>query len=173
MTGIRVRALTATGMAAAAVIATLGGVAAPADAAETKSLKISGELEIAPDLEILEIKAEGTTDAEGKTTGTYVATLLAGDDDNPPLPFKVKGPITCIYTEGNTASLVYPITGTEPNLVPPAPLKDVLAVQITVRKGDENTVGGVNGPAPTHSFRGCNPGGATPYEFDGGDIEIN
>ncbi|MDV6311219.1 hypothetical protein R3Q15_04795 [Gordonia amicalis] len=168
MTGIRVRALTATGVAAAAALVATLGVTAPADAAETKSLKASGELEIAPDLEILEIKAEGTTDAEGKTTGTYVATLLAGDDDNP-LPFKVKGPITCIYTEGNTASLVYPITGTEPNLVP-APLRDALAVQITVRKGDENTVG-VNGPAPTHSFRGCNPG-ATPYEFDG-DIEIN
>ncbi|MCZ4650765.1 hypothetical protein O4157_04855 [Gordonia amicalis] len=170
MTGIRVRALTATGVAAAAALVATLGVTAPADAAETKSLKASGELEIAPDLEILEITAEGTTDAEGKTTGTYVATLLAGDDDNP-LPFKVKGPITCIHTEGNTASLVYPITGTEPNLVP-APLKDALAVQITVRKGageDDNKVG-VNGPAPTASFRGCKPG-ATPYEFDG-DIEI-
>ncbi|TSD97856.1 hypothetical protein FOV72_07350 [Gordonia rubripertincta] len=163
--GIRARTLAATGLAAAAVFATFG-VAAPADAAETKSLMIEGELEVA-DLDLLAIKAEGLTNAEGKTTGTYEATLLAGDDDNP-LPLKVKGPITCIHTDGDTASLVYPIGATDPNLVP-TPLKDALAVQITVRKGDPSKVG-VNGPAPTGSFSGCTPA-ATPFEFDG-DIEI-
>lgn len=169
MTAFRTRTLAASGLAAAAVLASVG-VAAPADAAETKSLKISGELEIAPDLEVLEIKADGVTEDKGKTTGTYVATLLAGDDDNP-LPFKVKGPITCIHTDGNTASLVYPIAATDPNLIP-AGLSEALAVQITVRKGageDDNKVG-VNGPAPTASFNGCKPA-ATPFDFDG-DIEI-
>ncbi|WP_232718824.1 hypothetical protein [Gordonia metallireducens] len=169
MTAFRTRTLAASGLAAAAVFASIG-VAAPADAAETKSLKISGELEIAPDLEVLEITADGVTDDKGKTTGTYVATLLAGDDDNP-LPFKVKGPITCIHTDGNTASLVYPIAATDPNLIP-AGLSEALAVQITVRKGpgeDDNKVG-VNGPAPTDSFKGCKPA-ATPYAFDG-EIEI-
>ncbi|GAA14096.1 hypothetical protein QEN40_09085 [Gordonia alkanivorans] len=165
MTGFRARALSTTALAAAAVFATLA-VSAPADAAQTKSLMIEGELEIA-DLDLLAIKAVGATNAEGKTTGTYEATLLAGDDDNP-LPFKVKGPITCIHTDGDTASLVYPISATDPNLIP-APLQDALAVQITVRKGDPSKVG-VNGPAPTGSFSGCEPA-ATPYEFDG-DIEI-
>ncbi|MEO9329813.1 hypothetical protein [Gordonia aurantiaca] len=162
----RTRTLPASGLAAAAVLAGLG-VTAPAGAAEPVALEISGELEIAPDLEILEIRADATTDADGKTTGTYEATLLAGDDDNP-LPVKVKGPITCIHTGENVASLVYPISSTVPNLVPGA-LKDAFAVQITVRKGVQDKVG-VNGPAPTDSFDGCKPA-ATPFDFDG-DIEI-
>lgn len=165
MTGFRARATGISALAAAAVFATLG-VSAPANAAETKSLTIEGELEIA-DLDVLAIKAEGVTDDTGKSTGTYEATLLAGDDDNP-LPFTVRGPITCIHTDGDTASLVYPISATDPNLIP-APLKDALAVQITVRKGEPSKVG-VNGPAPTDSFSGCKPA-ATPFEFDG-DIEI-
>ncbi|WP_168706759.1 hypothetical protein [Gordonia paraffinivorans] len=166
MSGTRARALTAIGLAAAAAFAGLG-VSAPADAAEPRSLSIEGELEIAPDLELLAIKAQGTTDENGKTTGTYEATLLAGDDDYP-LPFTVKGPITCIHAGKDVASLVYPIAATTPDLVPAA-LKNALAIQITVRKGTQDKVG-VNGPAPTGSFSGCAPA-ATPFDFDG-DIDI-
>ncbi|GAA4660952.1 hypothetical protein [Gordonia humi] len=146
--------------------AVVGAVATPtADAAPPASLHIAGDLQIAPGVHVLDIEATGARDAHGTTTGTYTATLMNGRSK---LPFQVKGPITCIWTHGDTASLVYPISGTVPNLVPAA-AKNMAAVQITVRKGAVDRVG-VMGPAPTGSFRGCAPA-ATPFRFDG-DIAI-
>lgn len=155
------RFLPAASLAAAAVVA---ATVSPAGAAEPASLTIEGDLEIAPGIHLLHIDAEGTTKA-GKTSGTYTATLMNGRSK---VPFQIKGPVTCIDTRGDAASLVYPISATDPNLVP-APLKDMLAVQISVRKGSTDRVG-VMGPAPTSSFKGCAPA-ATPFRFDG-DIAI-
>ncbi|ALG85278.1 hypothetical protein [Gordonia phthalatica] len=156
------RLLPAAGLAAAAV---LGGTAAPAQAATPESLTIVGDLEIAPGIHLLNIDAHGTTDESGHTTGTYTATLMNGMSK---VPFQIKGPVTCIDTDKDSAALVYPISNTNPNLVPAA-LKDAFAVKISVRKGTTDHVG-VMGPAPTQSFHGCTPG-ATPFAFRG-DITI-
>lgn len=156
------RLLPAAGLAAAAVVA---ATVAPANAAEPASLSIDGDLEIAPGVHLLHIDAHGSTTKDGKTSGTYTATLMNGRSN---VPFQIKGPVTCIDTRGDSAALVYPISATAPNLVP-APLKDVLAVQISVRKASTDRVG-VMGPAPTSSFTGCAPA-ATPFRFDG-DIAI-
>ncbi|MGO3325936.1 hypothetical protein [Gordonia sp. (in: high G+C Gram-positive bacteria)] len=156
------RLLPVAGLAAVAV---LGATGAPAQAAESASLSIDGDLEIMPGVHLLNIDAEGTRTDAGKTSGTYTATLMNGMSK---VPFQIKGPVTCIDTRGDAAALVYPISATAPNLVPD-PLKDMLAVKISVRKGAADRVG-VMGPAPTSSFRGCAPE-TTPFRFDG-DIEI-
>lgn len=156
------RLLPVAGLAAAAV---LGATAVPAHAAEPASLSIKGDLEIVPGVHLLNIDATGTRDDAGTTTGDYTATLMNGMSK---VPFQIKGPVTCIDTRGDSAALVYPISATNPNLIP-APLKDVLAVQISVRKGATDHVG-VMGPVPTSSFHGCAPA-ATPFAFKG-DITI-
>ncbi|TLF64724.1 hypothetical protein FEK33_21115 [Nocardia asteroides NBRC 15531] len=116
-------------------------------------------------INVLRIDAHGTGD--GPASGTYVASGRMG---NMPLPVRVTGPVTCLTINGNTVSLIYPITTAEPVMVF-AP--DSMAIQITVTKGvsgEPNRIGyGV--PMPTTSFRGCQPG-ATPLIFDG-TIDIN
>ncbi|MGW0036897.1 hypothetical protein [Gordonia sp. NPDC003376] len=154
------RALTATGIG----IIALGGAGvavAPASAEKPAMLHISGDLEVAPGVHVLNIEAHGHRTESGQTSGTYVATVMDGRNR---LPVQVKGPITCIYTKGDNGSLVYPIDATSPNLVP-AGLEGAYAVQITVRKGKPDMVG-VVGPMATSSFHGCAPG-ATPFMFDG------
>ncbi|MGB6244995.1 hypothetical protein [Gordonia sp. (in: high G+C Gram-positive bacteria)] len=124
-------------------------------------LMIDGDLTLAPGVHVLNISAHGHKDKHGKTHGSYVATVMDGKHKT---PYQVKGPVTCIYTHGDTAALVYPITGTTPELVPPS-ARGKLAVKISVRKGKVDHVG-VQGPMPTNDFHGCLPG-ATPNTFTG------
>ncbi|MGB3706874.1 hypothetical protein [Gordonia sp. (in: high G+C Gram-positive bacteria)] len=154
--------------AAIGAIATMGTLATPGIASAVPeqypmpaSLSIAGDLLVAPGVHLLNIDASGMRDKHGKTAGTYVATVMNGSSKT---PIQVKGPITCIYTHGDTASLVYPISATSPNLVPNA-LRDRYAVKISVRKGNVDHVG-VQGPMPTDSFRNCLPG-STPFVFQG------
>ncbi|WP_132993726.1 hypothetical protein [Gordonia zhaorongruii] len=161
MTTLTSRLLPAAGLAAVAVLGFTGVPAAAEPAAEPASLSIDGDLEIAPGVHVLNIDAQGTRTADGTTSGTYVATLMNGRSK---VPFQIKGPVTCIDTRDDSASLVYPISGTSPQLVP-GPLRNQLAVQISVRKGTPDRVG-VMGPAPTSSFHGCAPA-ATPFAFQG------
>ncbi|MGY1948684.1 hypothetical protein [Nocardia asiatica] len=78
-------------------------------------------------MNVLHIDAQGTGD--GPATGTYVASGRLGDM---PLPVRVTGPVTCLTINGNTVSLIYPITTAEPVMMF-AP--DSMAIQITVTKG--------------------------------------
>ncbi|GAA1482159.1 hypothetical protein GCM10009624_25990 [Gordonia sinesedis] len=155
----------ALGLAAAASLAATtlitGGTAS---AAEPASLTIQGDLHLTPTLRLLRIDAQGVRDKDGKTTGTYVATMLDGMN---PTPIQVRGPITCISSSGNAASLVYPISEVRPFGMIPA-LKDKYAIQISVRKGTDGRSSrvGVNGPMPTGNFTGCAPA-ATPFAFKG------
>ncbi|AUH69366.1 hypothetical protein ACE11G_11025 [Gordonia sp. PS3] len=165
-----VRTATVAGIGA---LSLLGAAAAPGMAAaaphmtDPAKLAIDGDLMIAPGVHLLNIEAQGARDMDGKTHGTYVATIMDGMHKT---PFQVKGPVTCIWTHGDTASLVYPITETSPNIVP-AQLSGAYAVKISVRKGSGmmNEVG-VMGPMATSSFHGCAPG-ATPNMFHG-DVMI-
>lgn len=160
-----IRRSTAAGIGALAMIGALAapGItnAKPMHHPMPTKLSIVGDLVAAPGVHVLNIDAQGTRDMQGKTTGTYVATVMNGTSKT---PIQVKGPITCIYTHGNTASLIYPISATNPNLVP-ASARDMYAVKISVRKGKVDHVG-VQGPMPTNSFRNCLPG-ATPNMFQG------
>lgn len=152
-------AAAATAMGAGLVVSTV-----PAAAATPATLSIKGDLEIAPNVHLLRIDAMGARDKDGMTDGTYTATVLTGMN---PTPIQVKGPVTCIYVKGKTASLVYPISDIRPIGLPTG-LKDVAAVQITVRQNVEGTTDkvGVVGPLPTDSFKGCDPA-ATPFTFTG------
>ncbi|WLP92402.1 hypothetical protein [Gordonia sp. NB41Y] len=154
------RAVTAIGISVIAV-GGAGVAVAPASAEKPAMLDISGDLAIAPGVHLLHIEAHGDRTKSGETSGTYVATVMDGRNR---LPVQVKGPVTCIYTKGDTGSLIYPIDATSPDLVP-AGLKGAYAVQITVRKGAPDMVG-VVGPMATSSFHGCEPG-TTPFTFDG------
>ncbi|MFW0787273.1 hypothetical protein AAFP35_22480 [Gordonia sp. CPCC 206044] len=146
---------------------TLIGVAPTAGAApparDVQSLRVHGDMEIAPGVHVLRIHAMAVRTA-GKTMGWYEATMLDGRN---PTAITVRGPITCLYTRGGTASLVYPITGTTPEVLPPG-ARGAAAVQITVREGVRGGPDhvGVMGPMATSAFVGCNPG-ATPFVFDG------
>lgn len=162
MTTRALRLLPLAGLAAAAA---LGTTTVPAAAATPAALSITGDLEIAPGVHLLHIDAHGTRNSLGTTTGMYTATLMNGKSK---VPFQIKGPVTCIDTRGHSAALVYPISTTDPNLVPAA-MKDAFAVKISVRTGTTDRVG-VMGPAPTASFHGCAPG-ATPFAFTG-DVSI-
>lgn len=146
-------------VASAAVIASAGQAAA-----DPGSVSINGDMQVFG-MNVLHIDAQGTGD--GRATGTYVATGRWGDM---PLPVRVTGPVTCLTINGNTVSLIYPITTAEPVMVF-AP--DSMAIQITVTKGvngEPNRIGyGI--PMPTTSFNGCQPG-PTPLNFDG-TIDIN
>lgn len=146
-------------MAAAAIIASTGHAAA-----DPNSVSINGNMQVLG-TNVLHIDAKGT--GADPATGTYAATAQLG---NMPLPIKVTGPVTCLTVNGNTVSLVYPITTAEPVM---AFAPDAMAIQITVTKGENgepNRIGyGI--PMPTHSFRGCDPG-PTPLIFDG-TIDIN
>ncbi|UGT70932.1 hypothetical protein LTT66_12635 [Nocardia gipuzkoensis] len=149
-----------TRLAAAAAMATAAlAVGAGQAAADPASVSINGDMQVMG-LSVLHVETQGTGD--GPATGTYVATGRLG---NMPLPLRVTGPVTCLTVEGNTVSLVYPITTFEPVMLF-AP--DSMAIQITVTKGqngEPNRIGyGV--PMPTSTFNGCNPG-PTPMIFDG------
>ncbi|MBF6094966.1 hypothetical protein IU421_28230 [Nocardia cyriacigeorgica] len=111
-------------------------------------------------LNILHVDAQGQGD--GPATSTYSATGQLG---NMPLPVKVTGPVTCLRVQGNTVSLVYPITTAQPVMVF-AP--DSMAIQITVAKGQDGAPNmiGYGVPMPTSSFHDCMPR-PTPLVFDG------
>ncbi|MBF6328498.1 hypothetical protein IU452_08190 [Nocardia transvalensis] len=111
-------------------------------------------------MNVLHVEAQGTGD--GPATGTYMANAQLG---NMPLPVRVTGPVTCLRIQGNTVSLVYPITTAQPIMVF-AP--DSMAIQITVRKGQagQPNMIGYGVPMPTNMFRDCMPG-PTPMVFDG------
>ncbi|WAC56205.1 hypothetical protein [Gordonia sp. SL306] len=138
--------------------------AAPMTAEKPAALVVSGDMAIAPGVHLLRIEAIGARTADGKTMGTYRATVLDGTN---PTPIQVRGPITCLYTAGNTASLIYPITATTPDILPAA-ARGAAAVQITVRKGASGAPShvGIMGPMATSSFDGCRPA-MTPFVFDG------
>ncbi|AZG48676.1 hypothetical protein [Gordonia insulae] len=158
----------ATVLGAAALASTPAAVAAPMGPTGVQALRISGDMEIAPGVHVLNIEAIGARGAGGQTMGRYEATVLDGRN---PTPIHVRGPITCIYTQGGTASLVYPITGTTPEVLPAA-ARGAAAVQITVRKGVRGAPDhvGVMGPMATSAFKGCQPA-MTPFVFDG-EIDI-
>ncbi|MFI6168021.1 hypothetical protein ACIBCN_14665 [Nocardia sp. NPDC051052] len=141
-------------LAGAATLAATGSASA-----EPASVSINGNMQVIG-MNILHIEAQGQGD--GPATGTYMA---AGELGSMPLPVKVTGPVTCLTVNGNTVSLVYPITTVQPVMVF-AP--DAMAIQITVAKGQNgqpNMIGyGV--PMPTSMLQTCNPG-PTPLMFDG------
>ncbi|MDL9935772.1 hypothetical protein QSJ18_03345 [Gordonia sp. ABSL1-1] len=153
---VAVTSLAVTSLAGTAIVA-----ATPAPAATPAALSISGDMLIAPGVHLLNIEAKGLRTSSGMTTGTYVATVKNG---SMALPIQVKGPVTCIYTDATTGSLIYPITGSTPDILP-AGARGAYAVQVTVRTGNPDKVG-LMGPMPTSSFHGCHPG-ATPYTFEG------
>ncbi|MBF6297355.1 hypothetical protein IU459_07325 [Nocardia amamiensis] len=138
---------------AAVAVATGQAAAAPAN------VSINGNMEVMG-MSILHIEAQGQGD--GPATGTYVATGRFG---NTPLPLKVTGPVTCLRVNGDTVSLVYPITTAQPVMLFPP---DAMAIQVTVtrgRNGAPNMIGyGI--PMPTSMFRDCQPG-PTPMVFNG------
>lgn len=141
-------------MAAAAALAAAG----PASAAPA-SVSINGNMQVLG-MNILHIDAQGQGD--GPATGTYVATAELG---NMPLPVRVTGPVTCLTVNGNTVSLVYPISTVQPVMVF-AP--DTMAIQITVTKGQNGQPDmiGYGLPMPTSMLQTCDPG-PTPMMFNG------
>ncbi|MDG3014237.1 hypothetical protein [Speluncibacter jeojiensis] len=144
----------ALAVAAAAIV-----VPAAASASTPTTLSADGHLQPMANFNALHIVADGQ-DAGGTVTGTYAAT---GDM----IPISVSGPVTCLDVEGNTASLVYPITAVN-GMTLPGGLNGAAAVQVTVTKGangQPNQVG-IMGPMATTSFNGCAPG-PTPFTFDG------
>lgn len=143
----------------AAAAATAAVAAAGHAAAAPASVVIDGDMQVMG-MNILHVDATGQGD--GPATGTYVATAKLGDM---PLPVKVTGPVTCLRVQGDTVSLVYPITTTEPVMIF-AP--DSMAIQITVTKGRDGAPDmiGYGTPMPTTSFRDCLPG-PTPLVFNG------
>ncbi|RDI65370.1 hypothetical protein [Nocardia pseudobrasiliensis] len=154
MTTRLTRFAVSTAAAGAAVLAATGqAVAAPVGVSIDGNMQVMG-------MNVLHINAQGTGD--GPATGTYLATAQFG---NMPLPVQVTGPVTCLRVNGDTVSLVYPITTTQPIMLFPP---DSMAVQITVTKGHNgqpNMIGyGI--PMPTTMFRDCMPG-PTPMVFDG------
>ncbi|MFD4181184.1 hypothetical protein [Rhodococcus sp. NPDC058514] len=155
--------LRASAIAVAATALAIG-TSSVASAANPASLSIDGHLQPIANLDALHIVATGEQDADGKVTGTYNAT---GDF----LPIAVSGPVTCLSVAGNTASLIYPITGVY-GMTLPQGLNGAAAVQVTVTKGTDGQPNhvGVIGPMATDSFKGCAPG-PTPFVFDG-TIEI-
>ncbi|WP_228817051.1 hypothetical protein [Nocardia transvalensis] len=146
-----------------AVSAVVAGAAAVASAGQAAagpgSVWINGNMQVLG-MNVLHVEAQGTGD--GPATGTYMANAQLG---NMPLPVRVTGPVTCLRIQGNTVSLVYPITTAQPIMVF-AP--DSMAIQITVRKGQagQPNMIGYGVPMPTNMFRDCMPG-PTPMVFDG------
>ncbi|MEE4023967.1 hypothetical protein V1Y59_12845 [Gordonia sp. PKS22-38] len=155
----------ASGLAVAS--ATMAAGTAPA--VEPATLSIEGDLQLTPTIHLLRIEAQGDRAESGETTGDYKATVLNGAD---PTPIEVTGPVTCIYVQGNTASLVYPISDVAPFGLPEQ-FVDVAAVQITVREGTNggSDMVGVGMPMLTADVKGCQPGD-TPFAFDG-EIETS
>ncbi|MDN5758817.1 MAG: hypothetical protein L0H59_09825 [Tomitella sp.] len=168
----RTRRAIRLGAIAAAVPLVAVGTASAASAEPDpppNTLSIDGSLQLVPGFNVLHIVAQGDTDADGAASGTYDATVQLGDSE---LPVAVHGPVTCLTTEGDTASLVYPIDSLDPDVLPGS-LAGEFAVQVTVTDGEngEPDMVGLAGPAPTDSFDGCAPGPA-PFVFDG-DVDIN
>lgn len=144
--------------AAATFIGTGTAGAAPA------TVSIQGDMQLLG-INVLNVDADATTDGaaeNAEVTGTYVAQGRLGSAT---LPIRVTGPVTCLTVEGNTVSLIYPISTVEPIMIFEP---DAMAIQITVRKGENGAPNmiGYGTPMPTDSFRGCAPG-PTPLDFDG------
>ncbi|WP_067813340.1 hypothetical protein [Nocardia inohanensis] len=153
MTGLT-RFSACVAIAGAAAIAGAGqATAAPAAVTINGSMQVMG-------MNILHVDARGSGD--GPATGTYTATGQLGGMN---LPVQVTGPVTCLRVQGDTVSLVYPITTAKPVMIF-AP--DAMAIQITVTKGRDGAPNmiGYGIPMPTSSFTDCMPG-ATPMVFDG------
>lgn len=158
--------LRVTPIALAAAAAAAAAIALPttAAAATPTTLAVDGHLQPMANFNALHIVTTGT-DSGGTVTGTYTAT---GDM----IPVSVSGPVTCLTADGNTTSLVYPITAV--NGMPlPQGLNRAAAVQVTVTKGTGGQPDkvGLIGPMATNSFNGCAPG-PTPFDFDG-TVSIN
>lgn len=145
--------------AVAALIGLAGAGATGTAAAEPATVTINGDMQVA-NMSVLHIEAQGQGD--GPATGTYTAMGRFGQM---PLPVKVTGPVTRLRVNGNTVSLVYPITTAEPVMVF-AP--DAMAIQITVTKGENGAPNmiGYGTPMPTDMLRDCQPG-PTPLMFAG------
>lgn len=153
--------LMAAGLTVGAVSAASAAPEAPSDP-QPAHLSIDGTMQIAPGVNVLTIDATGTRTEDGTTSGTYKATVQMGSSST---PFTVTGPVTCIDVGGDSASLVYPISGFTGSTLP-GPLKDALAVQVSVNAGADGNMVGLSAPMPADSFDGCAPG-PTPFPFEG------
>lgn len=153
---------------AMAVGLTVGAVSAASAAPEQSAdpqpahLSIDGNMQIMPGVNVLKIDATGTRTEDGTTSGTYKATVQMGSSST---PFTVTGPVTCIDVNGDSASLVYPISGFMGSSLP-GPLQNALAVQVSVNTGADGDMVGLSMPMPTDSFDSCAPG-PTPFPFEG------
>lgn len=153
---------------AASAVAIASGTAAVASASPPQSapssLKIDGMAQLGG-MGVLHIVASGQRDAAGTTTGDYMASPVVVGMQT---PIQVVGPVTCISVYGDTASLVYPISGVQPVGDFPGGLKDAAAIQVTVRKAGPGHPAevGLSLPVATSSFNGCEPG-PTPMTFVG------
>ncbi|SIS00209.1 hypothetical protein [Williamsia sterculiae] len=144
----------------ACVVAAVWAATPMAQAADGDSVVARGSLRLAPNFGVLNIDAKASTTA-GKTEGSYTATVTAG---TAPLPLQVRGPITCLDVTGDTASFVYPIQGSTPDVLPGA-LRGAVAIQITLTKGGQGQPDrvGVFGPVPRQALSTCAP---RPTQFD-------
>jgi hypothetical protein len=133
--------------------------AAATATAEPATVSINGNMQVLG-MSVLHVDARGQGD--GPATGTYVATGRFGEMA---LPVRFTGPVTCLRVQGDTVSLVYPITTVEPVMVF-AP--DSMAIQITVTKGRNGAPNmiGYGVPMRVDMLQECNPG-PTPLVFDG------
>ena len=132
----------------------------------TPSLSVSGDVELAPGLEVFHVDTDSQTSGS-TTTGQFTGTgeLKAGPV-NLPIPLSIAGPVTCLTVRGNTAAFLYPIKEAQPPLLANL-LVNNTSVLFTVTKGNNglNHVGFV-GPLPSGFFHGCQPTG-TPFVFHG------
>jgi len=153
------------------LVAAGSGTAAAADTPSTgssgPSLSASGDVELAPGLEVFHVDTASHQKADGSVRGQFTGTgeLKAGPV-NLPIPLSIAGPVTCLTVQGNTAAFLYPITKARPPLLSNL-LVDNTSVLFTVTKGANgvNHVGFV-GPLPSQFFHGCEPTG-TPFVFHG------
>lgn len=146
------------------VVAGVVSTAPPVQASNIATVTADGDLQIVPGFSVLHIAAVASTSAGGPTIGTYTATVKAGATA---LPVQVSGPITCLQTTPTTASFIYPIAVTTPDILPPA-LHGLAAVQITLRAGRPGQTAhvGVLGPLPTRTLTHCSPQ-PTPFPYRG------
>ncbi len=134
----------------------------------TPSLSVSGDVELAPGLEVFHVVTNSQQTAAGsQATGQFTgAGELKAGPVNLPIPLSIAGPVTCLTVHGNTAAFLYPIKEAQPPLLSNL-LVDNTSVLFTVTKGANgvNHVGFV-GPLPSGFFHGCQPTG-TPFVFHG------
>ena len=146
------------------VVAGAVSTAPTVQASNVAAVTADGDLQIVPGFSVLHIAAIASTSTGGPTIGTYTATVKVGATA---LPVQVSGPITCLQTTPTTASFIYPIDATTPDILPPA-LRGQAAVQITLRTGrsGQPAHAGVFGPLPARSLTGCAPQ-PTPFPYRG------